>query len=110
MKLDSEIPPESWAIEVPESAKVGSIVLVRWDVARSHARGTIPLDERPQEARIIGINGNTVTLRFVYIPEAGYQGDMDEQFDIDLATGIDSKFDGVVLDIETRSRIKGKQR
>ena len=90
-------------LELPEGAKVGSIVLVTWDVAASAEVGAENLEPGPQEGRIIRIDGHRVTVYLEWPNEPDV--DVREMTTvIDLETGEDDYRGGIVEAIELRTR------
>jgi hypothetical protein len=80
--------------------KVGSIVLVAWDIAASERRGVIGLEPDFCEGRVTGIKGSKVTIHFWY----GFGFDPQEEIVvIDLESGLDSVDRGVVREIVMKS-------
>ena len=91
-------------IEAPEGIKVGSMVLVAWDVAASERKGVLGLEAGDFEGRVTGIKGNRITVHFWYGPTY----DPPEQTAvIDLESGLDSVDGGVVSEIKMNPRKRG---
>ena|ERR1035438_2827617 len=88
-------------LDLPEGTKVGSIVLVSWDVAASARKGVLGMMPGVFEGRVTGIKGNKITVHFWYGPECDPQEDIVV---IDLETGLDSTEHGVVSEIILKPR------
>lgn len=85
---------------LPKGCKVGSVVEVAWDVEATHKRSGNIVYGGFYDARILEIADSLCKLHFDYNPPNGvYEGPMEEDITIDLSTGLDHKYDGVIAEI-----------
>ena len=88
------------ALKLPKGCQVGSVVEVAWDVAATEKRSGHVVYEGYFDARIIALDGPLCKLHFNYNPPDGvYEGPMEEDITVDLSTGLDKTYDGVILGI-----------
>jgi hypothetical protein len=87
-------------LKLSEGCQVGSVVEVAWDVAATEKRSGHIVYEGYFDARIIALDGPLCKLHFNYNPPDGvYEGPMEEDITVNLSTGFDDKYDGVVIGI-----------
>jgi hypothetical protein len=88
------------ALKLPKGCHVGSVVEVAWDVAATARRSGHIVYDGYFDAKVIALDHLHCQLHFNYNPPDGeYEGPMEEDITIDLSTGIDDAYDGVVIDI-----------
>jgi hypothetical protein len=93
-------------LKLPKGCQVGGVVEVAWDVVATEKRGGHNVYEGYFDARIIALDGPLCKLHFDYNPPDGvYEGPMKEDITVDLSTGLDDTYDGVVIGI--RRPIRG---
>lgn len=97
------------ALQLPKGCKVGSVVEVAWDVAATKKRSGHVVYHGYFDAKIIALDGPLCKFHFNYNPPDGvYKGPMEEDITVDLSTGLDDTYDGVVIGI--RRPVSGKNR
>jgi hypothetical protein len=88
------------ALKLPTGYGIGNVVEVAWDVEATEKRSGHIVYEGYFDARIIALDGPLCKLHFDYNPPDGvYDGPMEEDIVVNLDTGIDDVYDGVVFDI-----------
>lgn len=94
-------------ISLPPTARVGDPVLVTWDALGSEERGVKGIYPEPQEGTITGIGRGLVSVYFKYEDDGLYDGPLEENIAINLETGLDETYAGVVMSIEAM-RLRGR--
>ena len=89
-------------LAMPRTAKVGDTVWVTWDSSASADRGVRGIYPEPQVGTITNITAGVVSVYFVYEDDGEYDGPLEENIPIDLETGLDHVYGGVVSSIASR--------
>lgn len=84
-------------LELPAGAHVGSILEVTH--APSKVERLIP---GTHEGKLLGIKGNRITVRFIYLPACDYDPP-EETLVINLETGMDETNHAPISDIELKT-------
>jgi hypothetical protein len=94
--------PRNANLALPTTAKVGDPVWVTWDPLASADRGVKGVYPEPQLGTITNLGRGVLSVYFVYEDDGEYDGPLQENIAIDLETGLDLVYGGVVTLIELR--------
>jgi Putative DNA-binding domain len=103
---EATLDPHRMKLATPATAKIGDTVWVTWDSKASADRGVRGIYPEPQVGTITNMNRGVVSVYFVYEEDGEYDGPLQENIAIDLETGLDLLYGGVVTSIDlTKPRL-----
>jgi hypothetical protein len=98
---EATLDPLRMKLATPATAKVGETVWVTWDSKASADRGVRGIYPDPQIGTITNLSRSVVSVYFVYEEDGEYDGPLQENIAIDLETGLDLLYGGVVTSIDS---------
>ena len=94
-------------LDLPEGAKVGSIVVVTWDVAATAKATGHNLEPSPDEGRIVAIDGHMIQVHFDWPGPEFEENHLTTTINLD--TAIETIFGWILESIEMRCPLPRSQ-